>query len=247
MSTLEVVPNTASRRVRTRRAYRRWAGTRRDNSSAPRRCPVRLRRSASRCIPGRAATYDGWGNVGGVHFDASAGGETYGTITMPVDGRSRCLRPSRCHLVVRTHRHRPGDRGHFPDPDRLSRSAGTAPAERTGAVRNVCVHGESWGGLERRRRLGGPVPALRHRHRHRTQDHRQRRHRARHHSDDRPRRDLLRVRHVRLRRRRAGRDGRVVPSHRTDSHLGHAAWARHLGAGSFGRRTTPVTRPDHPS
>ena len=35
--------------------------------------------------PGPCGTYDGWGNVGGVHFDAGASGD-YGTIRMPVVG-----------------------------------------------------------------------------------------------------------------------------------------------------------------
>ena len=37
--------------------------------------------------PGKCGTYDGWSNVGGVHFEASLGGGDLGAITMPVDGQ----------------------------------------------------------------------------------------------------------------------------------------------------------------
>jgi hypothetical protein len=37
--------------------------------------------------PGNCGYYDGWGNVGGVHFEASLGGGNLGAITMPVAGQ----------------------------------------------------------------------------------------------------------------------------------------------------------------
>ncbi len=38
--------------------------------------------------PGACGYYDGWSNVGGVHFEANLGGGNLGAITMPVDGQS---------------------------------------------------------------------------------------------------------------------------------------------------------------
>ncbi len=38
--------------------------------------------------PGVCGTYDGWGNVGGVHIEAAAGGDDLGAIALPIDGQS---------------------------------------------------------------------------------------------------------------------------------------------------------------
>ncbi|HYN31747.1 MAG TPA: hypothetical protein VES40_03915 [Ilumatobacteraceae bacterium] len=37
--------------------------------------------------PGICGFYDGWSNVGGVHFEANLGGGSLGAVTMPVDGQ----------------------------------------------------------------------------------------------------------------------------------------------------------------
>ena len=102
--------------------------------------------------PGNCGYYDGWSNVGGVHFEANLGGGNLGAINMPVDGQGGAFAYSRRHLVVHGDRYRTRDRRQFPDRDRISRSAGAAPVERTGGVRIVRVDGESWRDMERRRR-----------------------------------------------------------------------------------------------
>lgn len=38
--------------------------------------------------PGVCGTYDGWGNVGGVHIEAAAGADNLGAIALPIDGQS---------------------------------------------------------------------------------------------------------------------------------------------------------------
>ena len=193
-------------------------------------------------------TYDGWSNVGGVHLEANLGGGNLGAITMPVDGQGGAFALRGGILSSTPIGTGRVDRRHVPDSDRLSGPARSAPVERPGCrVRSIRVHGEPRGGLERWRRVGGPLSAVRHRHGNGPQDHRQCRHRSELDPDDRPRRHLFRLRQLRLQRRRARYHGRVVPSDDADSDPRHPQATRVLGAGAVGRRTRVVTGSDHPT
>ena len=49
--------------------------------------------------PGDCGLYDGWGNVGGVHFETAPGSRNLGQIVMPVAGQNGAFRPKNGQAV----------------------------------------------------------------------------------------------------------------------------------------------------